>query len=79
MELEQSIMMIIIHSGDARAYAYEALHKVNEGDYEGAEKAMEDADNAIGEAHDIQTSFYKKKLQEKRQKSQYYSFMLKIT
>ena len=60
MDLEQSIMMIIIHSGDARAYAYEALHKTNEGDYEGAEEAMKNADDAIGEAHDIQTSFLQK-------------------
>jgi PTS system cellobiose-specific IIA component len=54
--MEEIVMGIIISSGDARAHAYEALDKANNGDFEGAEKSIELANDAIGEAHEVQTS-----------------------
>lgn len=55
MDIEQIVMNIIINSGEARAFAYEALNKVKGGDYEGAKISMESANEAIGKAHAIQT------------------------
>jgi cellobiose PTS system EIIA component len=56
MNAEEIIMNIIIYSGEARAYAYDALRKANEGEFEGADASMEMANEEIGKAHDIQTS-----------------------
>lgn len=56
MNMEEVIMGIIINAGDARAYAHEALAKANSGDFQGASTSMELADEAIGRAHDSQTS-----------------------
>lgn len=60
MELEQVVMNIIIFAGEAKAFAYEALRKVNEGKYEDADVLMEKANEEIGKAHDIQTSLLQK-------------------
>lgn len=60
MNIEEVVMGIIINAGDARAYAYEALNKANEGDFDGADKSMELANEAIGLAHDTQTSLLSK-------------------
>lgn len=60
MDIENIVMNIIINSGEARAFAYEALKKVKEGDYEGAKASMESANEAIGKAHDIQTELLQK-------------------
>jgi PTS system cellobiose-specific IIA component len=60
MELEQIVMNIIIYSGEARAFAYEALHKVNEGKYDEALSLMEKADEEVGKAHDIQSTLLQK-------------------
>lgn len=56
-ELDMAIMNIIINAGDAKNHAYQALAKANEGDYEGADREMELANEAIGLAHESQTSF----------------------
>lgn len=60
MNVEEIVMNIIIYSGEARACAYEALRKANEGDYEGADVSMEKANEEIGKAHEIQTSLLQK-------------------
>jgi len=59
-EMELTIMNIIINAGEAKTHAYEALQKVNEGDYDGAEEEMKKADEALGKAHLAQTSFIQK-------------------
>lgn len=53
--LEMIIFEIIGHAGNARGFVYEALDKANEGDYEGAENALKEADDALHEAHKVQT------------------------
>lgn len=55
MNIEQKIMNIIVYSGEARSLAYEALKKSKEGCYDDAEELMKKANDAIGEAHTIQT------------------------
>ena len=63
MNEEQIVMNIIINSGEAKGYAYEALSKAKEGKYDEVEGLMKQADEAIGRAHDIQTSLLTKEAQ----------------
>ncbi|ERK29254.1 MULTISPECIES: PTS lactose/cellobiose transporter subunit IIA [Clostridium] len=59
-ELEQVIMNIIINSGDAKGYSYEALNAVNEGNYEEADQLIEKANEALEVAHNAQTDLLQK-------------------
>ena len=60
MDIEQVVMDIIIQSGEARGCAHEALSMANEGNFIGADKTMEEANSAIGRAHEVQTSLLQK-------------------
>ncbi|MBP2643217.1 MAG: system cellobiose-specific transporter subunit [Firmicutes bacterium] len=62
MDVEQIVMSIIINAGDARAFAYDALRKVKSGVYKEGEidKLIDMANNAIGKAHETQTSLLQK-------------------
>lgn len=60
MDISQIVMEIILNSGDARAAAFEALEKSKENDFEGAMKSLEEADEFIGKAHEVQTSLIHK-------------------
>lgn len=55
MDIEQIVMNIIIYSGDARSYLYEALNSAKAGRYDEINSLIEKANEAIGKAHDIQT------------------------
>ena len=59
-QLEIQIMNIIINAGDCKNHAYMALNKVNEGQYEEADKEMQLAEDAMAKAHDGQTTFLQK-------------------
>lgn len=58
--LEEIVFSIIIHGGNARAKAYEALKVAEEGDFKTAEKLILEADEEIGNAHRIQTDIIQK-------------------
>lgn len=60
MEVEQVVMELIINSGDARAFAHEALEKAKEGKYEEADELMEKANDVIDQTHNLQTSLLQK-------------------
>ncbi|GLC30270.1 PTS lactose/cellobiose transporter subunit IIA [Clostridium omnivorum] len=59
-EIELSIMNIIINAGEAKTHAYEALRKVNEGEYDAADEEMKKSNDALEVAHNFQTSFIQK-------------------
>lgn len=59
-ELELAVMNIIINAGDCKNHAYMALNKVNEGEYEEANKELEAANEALAKAHEGQTTFLQK-------------------
>jgi len=59
---EVAIMQLIIHSGDAKSHAYEALRRVNEGKYQEADDEMQLAHDAMHVAHDAQTALMHKEL-----------------
>lgn len=54
MTLEQIVFNLVLHGGNARAKAYEALDAAEEGDFELAEKCLEEADQEFYEGHDYQ-------------------------
>ncbi|MHC1684061.1 MAG: PTS lactose/cellobiose transporter subunit IIA [Clostridiaceae bacterium] len=56
MNEELIVMDIIINAGEAKGYAYEALSKAKEGKFEEVDSLFEKAEEALGRAHDIQTS-----------------------
>ena len=55
MDLESVVMEIIVNSGQARSYAYEALTKAKEGDFDGAEILMSESAESANAAHTVQT------------------------
>jgi cellobiose PTS system EIIA component len=54
--LEHVIFQIILHGGNGRSAAMEALLAASQGDFEGAREKLKEAENALNEAHHIQTS-----------------------
>ncbi|MEY2195038.1 PTS lactose/cellobiose transporter subunit IIA [Neobacillus sp. BF23-41] len=54
--LEAVIFQIILHGGNGRSAAMEAMQAAKQGDFEGARQKLREADNAMNEAHHIQTS-----------------------
>lgn len=54
-ELIDTSMMLIVHSGDARAAAFHALQEAKAGNYEEAKKLMAESQKKALEAHHIQT------------------------
>lgn len=59
-QMEMQIMNIIINAGDCKNHAYMALSKVNEGEYEEADKEIKLANEALSKAHDAQTEMLQK-------------------
>ena len=55
-ELELVTVEIVAYAGDARSKYVEALNYANEGNFEAAERLIEEASELITEAHKVQTS-----------------------
>jgi cellobiose PTS system EIIA component len=56
MGMEQIVMGLIISSGEAKAYVYEALEMAKQGKYDESDKLMEKANEVIDQTHNLQTS-----------------------
>lgn len=54
--MEEIIMGLIMHSGEARSYAMEAIQAAKEGKIDEAKELIVKADEALGHAHNAQTS-----------------------
>lgn len=55
MDVEMTIFTIITHSGDARSSSMEAITHAKEGDFEKAQRCIEEAENKLSMAHKEQT------------------------
>lgn len=55
MDVEMIIFTIITHSGDARSSSMEAITHAKEGEFEKAQKCIEEAENKLSLAHKEQT------------------------
>ncbi|MDU2993870.1 MAG: PTS lactose/cellobiose transporter subunit IIA, partial [Clostridium sp.] len=54
--MEEIIMNLIMHSGEARSYSMEAIQAAKENNIEEAKSLIEKADEELGHAHNAQTS-----------------------
>ena len=55
-DIEQVIMNLIVNSGAAKSFAYNALTKVNEKDYLGSDTDLQQAHEYLKLAHNEQTA-----------------------
>lgn len=54
MDLEQIVYNLVLHGGNARGEAYEALDAAEEGDFDKAEKHLQKADEEFYAGHEYQ-------------------------
>ncbi|PGL73217.1 PTS lactose/cellobiose transporter subunit IIA [Bacillus sp. AFS055030] len=54
-ELYNLAFQLILHSGNAKSLAMEAMQKAKEGNFDEAEEKLTEADSAFNEAHHVQT------------------------
>ena len=59
-EMEQVLFQLILHAGSARSFAKEAGQYAEEGDWEAAEKALEEANQEQNKAHKVNTTIITK-------------------
>ncbi|KXU02752.1 PTS system, cellobiose-specific IIA component [Streptococcus constellatus] len=55
---DQIIMGLILHAGDAKQHIYQALSLAKNGEFEKCNEYLELADQALLEAHNLQTEFF---------------------
>jgi PTS system cellobiose-specific IIA component len=55
MNLEQEIFRIILHAGNARGLAYEALEAAEEFDFKKSHELLKQAEEELAKAHQTQT------------------------
>jgi PTS system cellobiose-specific IIA component len=55
MDLEQAIYRLVLHGGNARGKAYEALDAAEEFDFEKAEEHLQEAEEELQKGHKWQT------------------------
>lgn len=55
-QLLETIMGLIMHGGDAKSSAMEAIYAAKAGNFDEAEEKLNDSDEALGNAHKSQTS-----------------------
>lgn len=54
MDLEKIIFNLVLHGGNARGKAYDALDAAEEGNFELAEKCLDEADQEFYDGHEYQ-------------------------
>lgn len=55
-EMLEVVMMLIMHGGDARSSAMEAIHAAKKNQFSEAEDKLRGADASISKAHKVQTN-----------------------
>lgn len=56
----ETVMILIMHGGDARSSAMEAVQAAKEGRFDSAQNKLKQADNSISEAHKVQMELLSK-------------------
>lgn len=59
---EETIFQIILHGGNGKSLAMEAIFLAKKGDITGAQDKLKEAEEAINEAHHIQTSLIQEEI-----------------
>lgn len=63
--LEQASFQLILHAGNAKSSAMEAISYAKKGDFENAHEKLDEANQELVKAHDIQTALLVKNAQGK--------------
>lgn len=63
-EILETVMGLIMHGGDAKSSAMEAIHAAKNGDFEEALNRIDAAEEALNKAHEYQTSLLTKEANE---------------
>ncbi|ALB44323.1 MULTISPECIES: PTS lactose/cellobiose transporter subunit IIA [Clostridium] len=58
--MEETIMNLIVHSGEVRSYSMEAIQCAKSGNMDGARKLIEQAEAELLKAHNVQTYLIQK-------------------
>jgi len=59
-EMKQILFQLILHAGSSRSFAKEAGQYAEEGDWDAAEKALEEANQEQNKAHKVNTTIITK-------------------
>lgn len=59
-EIEEIIMGLILNAGSAKQHIYEALQQTKDGDYAASDESIRLADQAINDAHSVQSAWLAK-------------------
>lgn len=62
MDLEMVVMNLVVNSGNARSTAIEALRAAKDGDFDEAQRLMDEADQIILASHESQTEMIQAEL-----------------
>jgi PTS system cellobiose-specific IIA component len=63
---EEIVFEIILHAGNARAEAYDALRAAQAGDFDGAREYLKRAEEELGIAHRVQADIIQQEAQGKK-------------
>lgn len=66
MDMEMIVMKLVVSAGNARSTAIEGLRAAKNGEFQLAETRLEEADQLILEAHEIQTEMIQNELNGKK-------------
>ncbi|MCB5560044.1 PTS lactose/cellobiose transporter subunit IIA [Anaerosalibacter bizertensis] len=64
LDLEEIVFNLVLHAGNARAKAYEALDAAEEGNFDESEKLLEAADEEFVQGHKYQNLLIQGKISE---------------
>lgn len=53
---EELVMSLVVEGGNARSLAMEAIHEAKEGNFNEAERMLQECGTALNEAHETQTA-----------------------
>lgn len=59
---EEIVLELVVNGGDARSKAMEAIQMAKKGDFEAAEKKLEESSEALNKAHEFQTEMIQAQL-----------------
>ncbi|GLC89558.1 PTS lactose/cellobiose transporter subunit IIA [Lysinibacillus piscis] len=59
----ETIFQIILHGGNGKSFAMEAIFLAKQGDVAGAEEKLQEAEAALLEAHHVQTALIQEEIQ----------------
>ncbi|MDF2558101.1 MAG: lactose/cellobiose transporter subunit [Bacillales bacterium] len=63
MEMEEMIFTLILHGGNGRSSAMEAIYAAKKGNFEEAHAKIQEAKDSLNEAHHIQTELIKDEIE----------------